>query len=269
MDAEGVPVLVNIALKHLESERDHLHTAVEVLNIYRQVTFVFLKLINLENNFLAQIVAGVEYTVILKVAPTTCLKQTLLVSPSTCPINTNAPVEYCKIKYLQQPWISKASNIIYNNCTVSQQFTVMEDPVNNSIGKDVSKEMSEKRLEDMEAQVIPQISDPFKAYIDDYFGEPSAVTAPQPFNNEVQNPVANTNYAKTTPAVAISKDESSEESKEESSESSEESAETNETKVSSQAIVVKQRESEISKTTDAINPQISSASPGIFFLHII
>lgn len=45
VNAEGVPVLVNTALKHLETERDNIQSAIEVLTVQRQVSTILIHLI--------------------------------------------------------------------------------------------------------------------------------------------------------------------------------------------------------------------------------
>ncbi|KAI4469040.1 fetuin [Holotrichia oblita] len=150
VNAAGVVDLVRTGLKHLETERDHLQSALEVVSVQRQI------------------VAGVHYVIIIKVAPTTCPKTTFVISETSCTVDDNSPIEYCKIDYLQQSWISKASNIISNNCTNSQTFFVRDEDETTNVIDDVDKgkkfsnapeEMSPERLKEMEMQIIADTFD--------------------------------------------------------------------------------------------------------------
>ncbi|KAK9703517.1 Cathepsin propeptide inhibitor domain (I29) [Popillia japonica] len=160
--AAGVQELLHTALRHLESERDKVQTVLDVLSVQRQI------------------VSGVHYVIIVKIAPTTCPKNLVGSSEIPCAVEPNSPVEYCKIGYLQQSWISKSINIISNNCTNSQEFVpVREEETTNVIDdskKTKSEDMSPERLREMEMQII---ADAFDAFL------PMAAATSIEENNEV------------------------------------------------------------------------------------
>lgn len=121
-----------------------------------------------------------HYVIIVKIAPTTCPKNLVGSSEILCAVEPNSPVEYCKIGYLQQSWISKSINIISNNCTNSQEFVpVREEETTNVIEdskKTKSEDMSPERLREMEMQII---ADAFDAFL------PMAAATSIEENNEV------------------------------------------------------------------------------------
>lgn len=107
LNIEGLDVLTNTALKHIQSERNYKPALVKVLRVQRQV------------------VSGVKYILTLEVAETNCDKN--IPTTLTCSIVAETSPEICEITYYQQPWISRKKNIISNNCTSSQEFTAFDD----------------------------------------------------------------------------------------------------------------------------------------------
>ncbi|KAJ8941919.1 hypothetical protein NQ318_013252 [Aromia moschata] len=139
-DAEGVSTLVDTALRHVETERAQKHAIVKVIRLQQQV------------------VAGIKYILLVEIAPTVCQKDVDL-SSSNCPVDDNAYGSVCEVIFIQQPWISKAKNVIKNNCTVSQEYKgdrEVSDKVNNSDSENGNNDvMSPDSLADLESQILP------------------------------------------------------------------------------------------------------------------
>lgn len=139
-------------MHHIESERDKVHSLVRVLRLQRQI------------------VAGVKYVLLIEIVPTVCLTNDIYISRETCPVDGAAKSEICQIEYIQKPWISKAKQIISNNCTVAQNYSPDDSRINNEINPNVEhkkswnnkydQDVDPERLADIESQI--EIEEPIK-----------------------------------------------------------------------------------------------------------
>lgn len=140
-DAAGVDDLVDVALRHVESERDNKMVAIKILEIKRQI------------------VAGVKYIITLELGTTSCPKTIENDQLMSCISDTNVPTEICQITYFHQPWISRNKRIIANNCTHSQHFISPANDGNsmdNEIAtmRNVGGIMDPTRMREMESEVV-------------------------------------------------------------------------------------------------------------------
>lgn len=118
---------MDTALNHINSERDKVHSLLQVISIQRQI------------------VSGVKFILTLEVVPTVCLKNSNYISRESCPIDQSSHSEICQVEYIQKPWISKTKYIFHNNCTVSQEYTPKdEEKLSNEI--DVNGGFNKKPL---------------------------------------------------------------------------------------------------------------------------
>lgn len=127
---------------------------------------------------------------LLEVAPTFCPKTVEPEYVDSCSPDYKTPSTTCEITYYQQPWLNKnKKNIIANNCTHSQTFSVEITPkkeITNEINPFYNVNpteddvMSPLRMKDLESQIMFQkpvekmttttestLSDSQKAAIDD------------------------------------------------------------------------------------------------------
>ncbi|KAJ8925911.1 hypothetical protein NQ315_009763 [Exocentrus adspersus] len=141
-DVDGVSLMVDTALKHIESERTQKHVALKVVRLQQQV------------------VAGIKYILTLEVAPTVCRKEVDYI-PSSCPLNADSAV--CEITFLQKPWVSMDKLIIRNNCTTSQEYATQHkrNDISNEINTNADTDyktttggMDPQRMSDLESQIF-------------------------------------------------------------------------------------------------------------------
>nr|XP_022901844.1 uncharacterized protein LOC111414678 [Onthophagus taurus] len=133
-NAEGVDPLLEMAMKDIESVRDRRQLLLELIDLERQV------------------VNGIKFGATIKVGSSKCLRNADIIL-SSCELDESIDSEYCRIEFLQKPWISNDKFIIRNNCT-SKTYSFPEEAIIKTTTTQKPKELTPEDIRNIEMQII-------------------------------------------------------------------------------------------------------------------